>query len=283
VNLTERIIKYLLFLTAISAVSGLVLITFFIFKEGLPFISRIGLRDFIASSHWSPAHKHFGIFPMIVGSLIVTVLAMVIGVPFGLACAIFLAEFCPRKVAFFIKPAVELLAGIPSVVYGFMGVLILVPLIRDHLGGPGMSVLACAIILGIMILPTQISISVDALLAVPRSYREASLAMGATVWQTTYRVVLKAARSGILAAVILAMGRAIGETMAVIMVAGNAPRVPGSILEPVRTLTTNIALEMGYAQGDHRLALFATGIVLFVIIMVLNSLTNVLVRRREGP
>jgi phosphate ABC transporter permease protein PstC len=218
---------------------------------------------------------------MIVGSLVVTILAMLIGVPFGLACAIFLSEFCPRRIAHIMKPLVELLAGIPSVVFGFMGVIVLVPLIRDHLGGPGMSVLACAIILGIMILPTQISISVDALLAVPRSYRDASLAMGATVWQTTYRVVLKAARSGILAAVILAMGRAIGETMAVIMVAGNAPRVPHSILEPVRTLTTNIALEMGYAHGDHRLALFATGIVLFVIIMILNALTNIVIRRRE--
>jgi len=281
-NLTERVIKYALFLMALSAVSGLALITFFIFKEGLPIMGKVGLREFIASSHWLPTKGHFGIFPMIVGSLVVTLLAMAIGVPFGLACAIFLSEFCPRRVAFFMKPIIELLAGIPSVVYGFMGVIYLVPLIRDHLGGPGMSVLACGIILAVMILPTQISISVDALRAVPRSYREASLAMGATVWQTTHRVVLKAARSGILAAVILAMGRAIGETMAVIMVAGNSPRVPHSILDPVRTLTTNIALEMGYASGDHRLALFATGVVLFVIIMVLNSLTSVIMRRREG-
>lgn len=277
----ERIIKYILLLTALSAISGLALITFFIFNEGLPFISKVGLWDFILSSHWAPSHKHYGIFPMIVGSLIVTLLAMIMGVPFGLACAIFLSEFCPRRLALVIKPVVELLAGIPSVVYGFMGVLILVPLIRDHLGGPGMSVLACAIILAVMILPTQISISVDALQAVPRSYREASLAMGATVWQTTHRVVLKAARSGILAAVILSMGRAIGETMAVIMVAGNAPRVPHSLLDPVRTLTTNIALEMGYAAGDHRLALFATGIVLFIIIMILNSVTSLVLRRKE--
>ena len=281
-GLTERLIKYALFFMALSAISGLVLITVFIFKEGLPFIGEVGLWQFIASSNWAPTEGHFGIFPMIVGSLLVTVLAMVIGVPFGLACAIFLSEFCPRRVVFLLKPVVELLAGIPSVVYGFMGVVYLVPLIRDCLGGPGMSVLAAGVILAVMILPTQISISVDALRAVPRSYREASLAMGATVWQTTYRIVFRAARSGILAAVILAMGRAIGETMAVIMVAGNAPCVPHSILDPVRTLTTNIALEMGYASGNHRLALFATGIVLFVVIMILNSLTSMLIRRREG-
>ena len=281
-NLTERIIKYMLFLMALSAVSGLALITFFIFKEGLPIMGKIGLREFIASSHWLPTQGHFGIFPMIVGSLAVTLLAMAIGVPFGLACATFLSEFCPRRVAFFLKPVVELLAGIPSVVYGFMGVVYLVPLVRDHLGGPGMSVLAAAVILAVMILPTQIGISVDALRAVPSSYREGSIALGATEWQTTHGVMLRAARSGIVAAIILGMGRAIGETMAVIMVAGNTLDVPHGILDPVRTLTSNIALEMGYAAGDHRAALFATGVTLFVIIMILNSLTSLVMRRREG-
>ncbi len=278
-SFSERFIKLILFLTALSAVSGLALITFFVLKEGLPFMAKVGLWEFITQSRWAPTRGHFGIFPMIVGSIVVTVLAMVIAVPFGLACAIFLSEFCPRRVAFVIKPVVEILVGIPSVVYGFMGVLILVPLIRDHLGGPGMSVLACAIILAIMILPILIGISVDALQAVPRSYREASISMGATTWQTTRHVVLKAGRSGIVAALILAMAGAIGETMAVLMVAGNAPRVPLSLLDPVRTLTTSIALEMGYATGDHRQALFATGVVLFVIIMILNSVTSVVMRR----
>jgi phosphate ABC transporter permease protein PstC len=191
-----------------------------------------------------------------------------------------------------IKPSIELLAGIPSVVYGFIGVVILVPFIRDWLGpamvgmglapdpGPGLSVLAASIVLGIMTLPTITSISVDALQAVPRSYREGSLALGATEWQTTHMVMLKAARSGLVAAVILGMGRAVGETMAVIMVAGNTLDIPHSILDPVRTLTSNIALEMGYAAGDHRKALFATGVVLFVIIMILNTIAMTVSRRR---
>jgi len=181
-----------------------------------------------------------------------------------------------------VKPSIELLAGIPSVVYGFIGVAILVPFIRDHLGGPGLSVLASSIVLGVMMLPTITSISVDALRSVPPNYVDGSVALGATEWQTTHMVVLKAARPGIVAAVILGMGRAIGETMAVIMVAGNTLAVPRSVLDPVRTLTSNIALEMGYASGDHRRALFATGVVLFVIIMILNSIALTVSRRRVG-
>jgi len=181
-----------------------------------------------------------------------------------------------------LKPCIELLAGIPSVVYGFIGVTILVPFIRDHLGGPGLSVLASSIVLGVMVVPTVTSISVDALRAVPRSYREGSLALGATGWQTTHMVMLKAARSGIAAAIILGMGRAVGETMAVIMVAGNTLEAPHSLLDPVRTLTSNIALEMGYAAGDHRRALFATGVILFVIIMILNTIALAVSRRRAG-
>jgi phosphate ABC transporter permease protein PstC len=269
---TERIISWILLLLALSALSGLAIITAFIFKEGLPIIAKVGVRGFIGSSHWYPLEGEFGILPMIVGSLMVTAGAMVIGMTFGLGCAILLTQYCPPRLVSIIKPAIELLAGIPSVVYGFIGVAILVPFIRDYIGGPGLSVLASSIVLGVMMLPTITSISVDALRAVPRSYIEGSIALGATEWQTTHMVVLKAARSGIVAAVILGMGRAVGETMAVIMVAGNTLELPHSILDPVRTLTSNIALEMGYAAGDHRKALFATGVVLFAIIMVLNTI-----------
>jgi phosphate ABC transporter permease protein PstC len=278
----EKIIKILLMLTALSAISGLAIITAFIFKEGLPIIAKVGLGNFIGSSDWYPTEGHFGILPMIVGSLEVTAGAMVIGVLFGLGCAVLLVDFVPPRAVSIIKPSIELLAGIPSVVYGFMGVVILVPFIRDYLGGPGLSVLAASIVLGIMVLPTVTSISVDALQAVPRAYREGSIALGATEWQTTHMVVLKAARSGIVAAVILGMGRAVGETMAVIMVAGNTLEVPHGPLDPVRTLTSNIALEMGYASGDHRQALFATGVTLFVIIMVLNSIALAASRRRNA-
>ena len=277
----EKIIALALLVTALSAISGLALITAFIFKEGLPIMLTVGLEKFILSGDWYPTEGAFGIFPMIVGSLAVTAGAMVIGVLFGLGCAVLLTQFAPPRLVSIIKPSIELLAGIPSVVYGFLGVVILVPLIRDNLGGPGLSVLAASIVLGIMVLPTVTSISVDALQAVPRSYREGSIALGATVWQTTHRVVLRAARSGIVAAVILGMGRAVGETMAVIMVAGNTLDVPGSILDPVRTLTSNIALEMGYAAGDHRKALFATGVVLFVIIMMLNTIAMAVSRQRS--
>jgi phosphate ABC transporter permease protein PstC len=276
----EKLIKAVLTLVALSAISGLALIAVFIFREGLPVVFKVGLRSFILSSDWYPLEGEFGILPMIVGSVAVTAGAMVIGMIFGLGCAVLLTEFCPPRMVSVIKPSIELLAGIPSVVYGFIGVVILVPFIRDYLGGPGLSVLAASVVLGVMVLPTVTSISVDALQAVPRSYREGSIALGATEWQTTHMVTLKAARSGIVAAVILGMGRAVGETMAVIMVAGNTLDLPHSLLDPVRTLTSNIALEMGYAAGDHRRALFATGIVLFVIIMVLNTIALTVSRRR---
>lgn len=276
-----KCIERILFILALSSIGSLALITVFIFLEGLPLILSTGLGDFLFSSHWAPTKGHFGIAAMIVSSVLVTLGAMVLGVPFGLACAIVLAEFSPERVRRLLKPTLELLAGIPSVVYGFLGVLWLVPLIRDHLGGPGLSLLAGSLILGIMILPTIISISIDALSAVPDLYRDGSIALGATQWQTVRRVVLPAARSGIITAVILGMGRAIGETMAVIMVAGNALKLPTSVLDPVRTLTSNIALELGYATGRHREALFATGIVLFVIIMILNLTASFITRRRS--
>lgn len=278
--LQEKLIEKILLLLALSAIGSLGLITFFIFLEGGPIILRTGLSNFILKAHWAPTKGHFGILAMILSSLYVTFGAMIFGVPLALACAIILAEFSPPRLTRFLKPAIELLAGIPSVVYGFLGVIILVPLIRNYLGGPGLSLLAAALILGIMILPTVISISIDAIKAVPDVYREGSIALGATQWQTVRKLVLPAARSGIITAIILGMGRAVGETMAVIMVAGNALKIPTSILDPVRTLTSNIALELGYASGAHREALFATGIVLFVIIMILNLIATLITRRR---
>ncbi len=279
---SEKIMQRLLLVVAFSALSALLLIAVFIISQGLPFIFRYGLREFLFSSVWNPQAGKFGIFPMVISTLWVTLGAMAIGAPLGVAGAVFLTEFVPRSVMSVIKPAIELLAGIPSVVYGFIGVMVLAPLIRDHLGGPGLSLLAGSIILGIMILPTIISISIDSIMAVPKSYREGSLALGATVWQTVRMVTLPAARSGIAASIILAMGRAIGETMAVIMVTGNSVKIPGSALEPVRTLTANIALEMGYATGMHRQALFATGVVLFVVIMILNFSASYVMRQRKA-
>jgi phosphate transport system permease protein len=277
---TDKLIRMALLVTALSAVTILAVITLFIFVEGTPIMFKYGLKNFLGGMDWYPGERSFGLLPMILGSLYVTGGALVLGVPFGLACAVFLTEFSSRGLRQIIKPVIELLAGIPSVVYGFMGVVILVPFIRETFGGPGLSVLAASIILGIMILPTVISISIDALSAVPPSYREGSIALGATRWQTVKMVLLPAARSGIIASVILGMGRAIGETMAVIMIAGNAVAVPRSALDPVRTLTSNIALEMGYASGEHRQALFATGVILFVIIMILNTMANVTSRRK---
>ncbi|MCK6545552.1 phosphate ABC transporter permease subunit PstC [Myxococcota bacterium] len=272
-QLPDKVVERGLVAIAMSCVAILALITIFIFREGAPLLFKVGLGNFLGTD-WSPETKSYGISLMIAGSVAVTAGALAIGVPLGIACAIVLAEMAPARVRGILKPAIEILAGIPSVVYGFIGIVALMPWIREHFGGPGASALAGSVILGIMILPTIIGISVDALQAVPRYYREGSLALGATQWQTIYRVVLPAARSGIVAAVILGMGRAIGETMAVIMVAGNSVQLPGSPLDSVRTLTANIALEMGYAAGDHRAALFATGIVLFLIIMVLNAIAD---------
>ena len=278
----DRIIGAALLVVALSAILGLALIAVFIFREGVPIILRVGARKFFLSTDWEPSLGHFGILSLMAGSLVVTVGAAVIGLVFSLGLAIVLTQFSPPGLSAAAKPVIELLAGIPSVVYGFVGVVTLVPLIRHFLGGPGLSVLAASIVLGVMILPTITSIAIDALEAVPRSYLEGSIALGATRWQTVTMVLLRAARSGIVAAVILGMGRAIGETMAVIMVAGNALDVPRSLLAPVRTLTSNIALEMGYASGDHRQALFATGVTLFVIITLLNAAALAVSRRRAG-
>jgi phosphate transport system permease protein len=277
----ERLIRLSLLMIALSAVSILLVITVYIFSEGTPIMFKYGLKKFLFSLDWFPLEKSFGLLPMIIGSLFVTGGALVIGVPLGLACAVVLTEFSSKRLRSFLKPVVELLAGIPSVVYGFIGVVILIPFIRDRLGGPGFSVLAASVILGIMILPTIISISIDSLEAVPRSYREGSIDLGATRWQTTRMVMFPAAKSGIIASIILGMGRAIGETMAVIMIAGNAATIPHSLLDPVRTLTSNIALELGYAAGEHRQALFATGVILFIIIMILNTIANLTSRKNK--
>jgi phosphate ABC transporter permease protein PstC len=278
----EQAAKGLLTIVAFSALASLLLIAIFIFKEGLPFMFKVGLSDFLFSSDWDPQAGKFGIFSMIVSSLYVTLGAMLIGAPLGIAGAIFLNEFVPRPLMRIIKPTIELLAGIPSVVFGFLGVMVLAPFIREYMGGPGLSILAASIILGIMILPTVISISTDAIAAVPNSYREGALALGATRWQSVHMVILKAARSGIIASVILAMGRSLGETMAVIMVAGNTVRIPHSLTDPVRTLTANIALEMSNATGLAREALFATGIVLFVLIMILNAIAISAMKSKGG-
>lgn len=276
----DRLISKLLFLAACSSTAILALIAIFIFKEGVPIMLKNGLGHFLLGREWAPLEGQFGIFTFIVGSLWVTFGALILGVPLGVACAVFLAEFAPKGWVNILKPAIELLAGIPSVVYGFMGVMWLAPLIRNTFGGPGLSILAASCVLAIMILPTIVGVSVDAIQAVPKSFKEGSLALGATEWQTAWRVILPAARSGILAGVILGMGRAVGETMAVIMISGNATGIPHSILDSVRTLTANIAIEMGYAVGDHREALFATGVVLFAFIMILNTVALKAARRK---
>ncbi len=276
---SERGIERVLFACALTAVSALALITMFIFAEGLPELLRTGPLRFMTGTVWSPRHQVFGVLPMIVGSVVVTLAAIAIGVPIAVACAIFLSEMAPPRMAVVLKALVELLAAIPSVVYGFVGLTTLVPLIRQVTGAPGFSALAAAIVLAIMIIPTITSVSYESLRAVPSSYRDGMAALGSTRWQAIRMVLLPAASSGIIAGVILGIGRSLGETMAVLMVAGNAPAMPTSLLAPVRTLTSNIALEMGYAAGRHRAALFATAVVLFVMIAALNGLTRYVVSR----
>jgi len=276
-NLSRRIFLVLAF----SSISVLALITIFIIINGVPIIAEVGLLKFIFGMSWSPSQGEYGIFPMIVGSVTVTLGAAIVGVPIGICCSIFLTEFAPSVLRNLFRPAIQLLAGIPSVVYGFWGLIFIVPFIRTYLGGPGLSILAGSLILAIMVLPTVISISEVSILALPRQYKEGALALGMTHWQTIRSVLLPSAKSGIVAAVILGIGRAIGETMAVIMVLGNAVAVPASILDPVRTLTTNIGIEMGYASGVHQQALFATGIVLFIIIMILNASAQYITRKKK--
>ena len=276
----EKLPGRIFLILALSSISALVLITVFIFMNGIPIIAKVGIIDFVFGMEWAPGDGKFGIAPMIIGSLTVTLGAGIIGVPIGICCSIFLSEYAPPVLRTIFRPAIQLLAGIPSVVYGFWGLLFIVPLIRRFLGGPGLSMLAGSLILAIMVLPTVITISEVSLTSLPRQYKEGALALGMTHWQTIRSVLLPSAKSGIVAAVILGIGRAVGETMAVIMVLGNATAVPTSILDPVRTLTTNIGIEMGYAQGEHQQALFATGIVLFVVIMILNATAQYVTRKK---
>lgn len=278
----ELIAKILFMIAAAISVAAVVVICVFIFGNGVPAIAEIGVFDFLFGTTWRPSNEIFGIGMMIVGSLYVMAGALVIGVPLGILCAIFLANFGSNRVAKVAKAGVQLLAGIPSVVYGFFGLVVLVPFIRANLGGTGQSVLCASIVLGIMILPTIITLSESALKAVPQTYYEGALALGADHERSVLRVVLPAAVSGIMASIILAIGRAIGETMAVIMVAGNQVQLPGAIAEGVRTMTANIVLEMGYAADLHRGALIGTACVLFVFILIINFCFSAIKRRNKN-
>ena len=277
----EGVMKVVFLLAACMSILAVALICIFLFANGVPAIHKIGITEFLFGQTWKPSNNIFGIFPMIIGSIYVTAGAIIIGVPIGLLTAVFLAWYCPEKIYKVIKPAVELLAGIPSVVYGFFGMVMIVPTIRYNFGGTGSSILAASILLGIMILPTIIGVSESAIRAVPGSYYEGSLALGATHERSIFKAVLPAAKSGIFAGIILGVGRAIGETMAVIMVAGNQARVPSGILKGVRTLTANIVMEMGYATDLHREALLGTGVVLFVFILIINLSFSALKRRNH--
>ncbi|MEE0788741.1 MAG: phosphate ABC transporter permease subunit PstC [Eggerthellaceae bacterium] len=268
-------------LAAALSILAVGLICVFLFANGVPAMIEIGIPDFLLGTTWRPANDIYGIFPMIIGSIYVTAGALIFGVPAGLLTAIFLSRFASAKVAAFLKPGVELLAGIPSVVYGFFGLMIIVPFIRLNAPGNGLSLLAASILLGIMILPTVITVAKNALDAVPQSYYEGALALGATHERSVLRVLVPAAISGIMAGVVLGIGRAIGETMAVVMVAGNQPIIPASIFDGVRTMTANIVLEMGYAADLHRGALIATGVVLFVFILLISTLFNAMKKRGE--
>lgn len=275
----ETVMKYVFLVCAAVSILAVALICFFLFANGIPAMGKIGFSEFLTGLKWKPSADIYGILPMIVGSLYVTAGAIILGVPIGILSAIFMARFCNEKLYKRLKPAINLLAGIPSVVYGFFGLMVIVPFVRDNFGGSGTSMLSASIVLGIMILPTIIGVSETAIRAVPESYYEGSLALGATHERSVFRVILPAAKSGVMAGVILGIGRAIGETMAVIMVAGNQAVIPRGILKGVRTLTANIVLEMGYAQDLHREALIATAVVLFVFILIINVCFNIAKRR----
>ena len=284
-NLKEKAMEIVFLAAACASIIAVALICIFLFQSGLPAIKEIGLSDFLFGTEWRPGNNLFGIFPMIVGSIYVTAGAIIIGVPIGLFMAVYLAMYCPDKVYKVLKPAVDLLAGIPSIVYGFFGMVVIVPAVRYFfneiidLNGKGDSILTASIVLGIMILPTIIGAAEPAIRAVPKMYYEGALALGADHERSTFSVVFPAAQSGILASVILGIGRAVGETMAVVMIAGNQPRIPDSILKGVRTMTANIVLEMGYATDLHREALIATGVVLFVFILLINLSFSALKRK----
>ena len=284
-NLKEKCMEIVFLAAACASIIAVALICIFLFQSGLPAMKEIGFTDFLFGKEWKPGNQLFGIFPMIIGSIYVTAGAILIGVPIGLFTAVYLAMYCPAKVYKVLKPAVDLLAGIPSIVYGFFGMVVIVPAVRYlfneiiDLNGKGDSILTASIVLGIMILPTIIGAAEPAIRAVPKMYYEGALALGADHERSTFAVVFPAAQSGVLASVILGIGRAVGETMAVVMIAGNQPRMPQSILKGVRTMTANIVLEMGYATDLHRESLIATGVVLFVFILLINLSFSALKRK----
>ena len=280
-KIKEVSMKTVFIICACVSIVAVLLICLFLFANGLPTIGKIGVGEFLLGMVWKPLENKFGILPMIIGSIYVTAGAIIIGVPIGVLSAVFLAKFCPKPIYKVLKPAVDLLAGIPSIVYGFFGLVVIVPIMQSLFGGGGKSVLTASVMLGIMILPTIISVSESAIRAVPESYYEGALALGATHERSIYCTVLPAAKSGITAGVILGIGRAIGEAMAVNMVAGNQAQIPGSIFAGVRTLTSNIVLEMGYATDLHREALIATAVVLFVFILIINLLFSLVKKDKK--
>ena len=265
--------------TALISMLAVALICVFLFVNGIPGMVKIGAWDFLSGEKWKPVQEVFGILPFILGSVYVTAGALVVGVPAGLMTALFLSRFASKRMAKLLRPAVQLLAGIPSVVYGFFGLVVLVPLVREVFGGTGSSLLTASVLLGMMILPTIITVAESALNAVPSSYYEGALALGSTHERSVFHVVLPAAKSGVMAGIVLGIGRAIGEATAVRMVAGNRTSMPKGLLKGVRTLTSNIVMEMGYAADLHREALIATAVVLFVFILLINVLTSILKRR----
>lgn len=278
-KIKEKFWEIIFLIAAGFSILAVLLICLFLFANGIPAMHKIGLTNFMFGTKWKPGNDLYGIFPMIAGSLYVTAGAILAGVPVGLMTAIFLSKFCPKWLHKMLKPAIDLLAGIPSVVYGFFGLMVIVPFVRNVFGGNGSSILTASLLLGMMILPTIISVSETALNAVPQSYYEGSRALGATHERSVFLTMLPAAKSGIMAGIILGIGRAIGETMAVIMVAGNQARLPDSVLKGVRTLTANIVIEMGYATDLHRESLIATGVVLFVFILLINLSFNLVKNR----
>ena len=269
-QLKEIFMKVVFLISACASILAILLICFFLFSNGIPAMSEIGFGNFLLGDEWRPLNDEFGIFPMIIGSLYVTAGAIIVGVPIGLLCAMFMARFCPKRLYSVLKPAIDLMAGIPSIVYGFFGILVIVPAVHNLFGTSGKGLLTASLLLGMMILPTIIGVCETQIRSVPEQYYEGSLALGATHERSVFFVLLPAAKSGVLAGIILGIGRAIGETMAVIMIAGNQPIIPESITSGVRTMTANIVLEMGYAEGLHKEALIATGVVLFVFILIIN-------------
>ena len=272
----EKMMQGVFFLAACISIVSVLLICIFLMANGLPAIKEIGIKNFLLGEVWRPSSNEFGLLPMIVGSLYVTLGALLIGVPIGIFTAVFMAKFCPPILYKPLKSAINLMAGIPSVVYGFFGLVVLVPFVRNYIGGYGMGVLTASILLGIMILPTIVSVSESAIRAVPNHYYEGGLALGASHERSIFFVVLPAAKRGILASVILGLGRAVGETMAVIMVAGNQAILPSSLTSGVRTLTTNIVMEMGYSSGLHRQALIGTAVILFLFVLIVNIIFSLL-------